>query len=227
MKRFSNNITNRLTARHKKCFQFCGEVKNKDILDIGCSFGWFEKMVLQAKCKSIIGIEPSKELFYSARIEVPKARYLEGSALNLPLPDSSFNMVVMFDVIEHLPKQSETRALQEIYRVLMPKGEIVISTPYSYWLSKLMDPAWYFGHRHYKEIQLVKLLSKVGFEVSTIEKKGGVYELTSAILMYVFKWLFRREIPYKDWFEIKKEKEYLTDYKGYETIYIKAIKKVI
>lgn len=224
MEKFKENIQQRLTARHYKCFQFCGDVKGKDILDIGSSFGWFEKMSLEAGCKSIAGIEPKKEDFYLAEKEAPGAVFKGGSALQIPFAGNSFDLVAMFDVIEHIPKNTEPLAIKEIKRVLRPGGKIVISTPFFYWLSNIMDPAWWLiGHRHYKEKNLVKMLEKEGFKIEKIEKRGRIFELISAILLYIFKWIFGREIPFKEWFEKKRISEYLTDKEGFETLYIRAI----
>ena len=223
MKKFNESIDQRLTARHRKSFQFSGELKDKDILDIGCSFGWFEKLALESKCRSVVGIEPDKNCFYSAKKEVPGAVFKKGSALKIPAKDKSFDLVVMFDVLEHIPKGTERQALKEIKRVLKPGGKVVVSMPFSFWLSKTLDPAWYFGHRHYGEKQLVNMLREVGFKIEKIEKKGRIFEISSALLMYIFKWLFRREIPFKDWFEKKKDAEYLTDIEGFETLFIKAV----
>ncbi len=225
MEKFNENIQQRLTARHQKCFQFSADMEGKDILDIGSSFGWFEKMALENKCKSVTGIEPKKKDFYSAKKEVPGATFKKGSALNLSFKKKSFDLVVMFDVIEHIPKNTEPKAIGEIKRVLRPGGKLVLSTPFDYWLSKIMDPAWWLiGHRHYKEMELAQMLMKSGFKIESIEKRGRIFELVSAMLMYFFKWVFRREIPFKDWFESKKNSEYLTDREGFETLYIKAVK---
>ena len=141
MEIFKESINQRLTARHLKCFQFAGEVKNKKILDIGCSFGWFEQMALKADCKEVVGIEPEEKLFYEAQKEVPKAIFKKGSALKIPAKDKSFDLAVMFDVIEHIPKGTEKIALKEIKRVLKHGGNLVLSTPLNFWLSNLMDPA--------------------------------------------------------------------------------------
>jgi SAM-dependent methyltransferase len=222
MTAFSSSIKERFTARHKYSLTFCGDLNGKNILDIGSSFGWFEKYALKLKCKSIIGIEPEKSLFFEAQKEVPQAIFKQGSALKIPAEDKSFDLTVMFDVIEHIPKGTEMIAFKEIKRVLKPRGKLVLSTPLNFWLSNLMDPAWYFGHRHYKETELIKMLMKNGFKIESIEKRGRIYELISAILMYIFKWIFRREVPFKKWLEKKRDMEYLTKKQGFETLYIKA-----
>jgi len=224
VEKFQESIQQRLTARHLKCFQFAGDIKGKKILDIGSSFGWFEQMALKAGCKRVVGIEPEEKLFYEAQKEVPKAIFKKGSALKITAKNKSFDLVVMFDVIEHLPKGTEITALKEIKRVLKTGGALNLSTPLSFWLTNLMDPAWYFGHRHYREEQLKKILGKLGFKIEKIEKKGGFFEMISIVLLYTFKWIFRREVPFKNSLEKKRKEEYLSSKDGFMTIFVKAIK---
>jgi len=223
MKKFNSSIKERLTGRHKYSFKFCGDVKGKEILDVGSSYGWFEKFTIRAGCKSVVGIEPEEKLFYEAQKEVPGAMFKKGSALYIPAKDQSFDLVVMFDVIEHIPKGTEMIALKEIKRVLKPRGTLVMSTDFSFWLAKIMDPAWYFSHRHYNEKQLNRMLKKVGFKIEKIEKRGGFFEMISAILLYIFKWIFRREVPFKKFLEQKRDEEYLIKKDGFMTIFVKAI----
>lgn len=225
MKKFSNSISERLTARHLKCFEISGDLRGTLILDIGPSFGWFERMALESGCAEVIGMEPKSENFYAAQIEVPGAQFIEGSALDIPFEDEFFDVVVMFDVIEHLPKGTESLALSEIYRVLRKGGKMVLSTPFKHPLSCAFDPAWYFGHRHYSVEALQGLARNSGFIVGGVEVRGGYYEMASALLMYFFKWIFNTEIPFKSWFEGKKKKEYLGAKKGIETLYIYGTKE--
>ena len=225
MKKFSNSISERLTARHLKCFEICGNLHDMSILDIGPSFGWFELMALNSGCSQVIGMEPKSDNFYAAQIEVPQAQFIEGSALDIPFQDEYFDIVVMFDVIEHLPRGSESLALNEIYRVLKKGGRIALSTPYKHPLSCVFDPAWYFGHRHYSSKGLHDLTKNVGFTIGGMEVRGGHYEMISSLLMYFFKWLFKSEIPFKSWFEEKKRGEYLGQKDGFETLYLYGTKK--
>lgn len=224
MKKFSNSISNRLTGRHKYSLRLCGDLKGLKVLDVGSSFGWFEKLSLRSGVKRIVGIEPDINEFYRAKKEVPGATFKVGSALNIPEKDSVYDMVVMFDVIEHLPVGTEDQALSEIYRVLKPGGVFVLSTDYSHWFSKIMDPAWYFGHRHYSLERLVKLFNNAGFLIQEYHKKGGIFEIVGTILLYFFKWIFRTEIPFKAYFDKQKDIEYIKKRSGIVTIFIRAVK---
>ncbi|MBI4743980.1 MAG: class I SAM-dependent methyltransferase [Actinobacteria bacterium] len=169
--KFQKTIQNRLTGRHKRSFIFVGDnIKNKDILDIGCSYGWFEEWVLENECKSIIGIEPDEKDFEIAQQEAPTAKYLRGSALEIPLEDKSIDIIVMWEVLEHLPKNTEEEAFLETRRVLKREGEFYLSTPHKTFWSCILDPAWWLtGHRHYSLEQLKKIAQKTGFKIVKVE----------------------------------------------------------
>lgn len=224
IKKYSSSISSRLTGRHKRSFLFCGNMRGLKVLDVGSSFGWFEKFAVGAGVKKMVGIEPEDKLFYQAQKEVPQATFKKGSALKIPEKDSSYDVVVMFDVIEHIPVGTEPQALKEIYRVLKPGGKFFLSTDYDLWISKLMDPAWYFGHRHYSQNRLKKLFNKAGFKVNLFERRGGFFEIIGTILLYIFKWVFRSEVPFKKFIDRQKDIEYLDKKDGIVTIFVNATK---
>jgi len=220
--RFQENIQQRLTGRHKKCMQLC-DVKDKKILDIGCSFGWFEKFAVDNECKEIIGIDTDEKGLLNAKNQITdkKVKFLKGSALNLSIfKKNYFDIVVMWEILEHLAKGTEGRALQEINRVLKSGGIFYLSTPNKTFWSCILDPAWYFGHRHYSLGQIKSLLQNNVFVINDVKYGGGLYELFGMILLYIFKWGCKREMPLKQWFDKKREKEYLQDENGFATLFI-------
>lgn len=224
--KYKQDIESRLTGRHKKSFIFVGadNIKGKDMLDIGCSYGWFEKWAIENGCNSIAGIEPDERDFEIAQQELPTAKYLQGSVLEIPLEDKSVDTVVMWEVLEHFSKNAEEKAFLEIHRVLRERGEFFLSTPHSTFWSCVLDPAWWLiGHRHYSIEQIKKIAQITGFEIVKVEYGGGFWELHSMILLYIFKWLFRREIPFKNWFEEKRDVEFLYE-NGWTNIFVKLRK---
>jgi SAM-dependent methyltransferase len=50
-----------------------------------------------------------------------------GSGYELPFADQSFDLVCLFDTMEHIP--DEARALREVRRVLVPGGRLFVSVP--------------------------------------------------------------------------------------------------
>lgn len=224
MDRYNNSIENRITARHKRCMQMVGNIKNKTIIDIGFSYGWFERWAIENNCKEIIGIEPEEADFKSAKQAIPDAIFKKGSALSIPSENEYFDTVVMWEVLEHLPKNTEKESFKEIARVLKPSCSLFLSTPNKTFWSCILDPAWWLiGHRHYNINELKEKLEESGFEVVNIEYGGRFYELFSMILLYIFKWIFKSEMPFKSWFDKKRDAEFL-DEAGFTNVFIEAKK---
>jgi len=56
-------------------------------------------------------------------------RVRHGSVTALPFPDASFDRALCLDVLEHLSYEDQPRALAELFRVLRPAGELLVSVP--------------------------------------------------------------------------------------------------
>lgn len=52
-----------------------------------------------------------------------------GSVLEMPYPDQSFDAVLLISILEHLQPQEQIIAFQEIWRVLKPGGQVVYGVP--------------------------------------------------------------------------------------------------
>lgn len=222
--KFQDNIHQRLTGRHKKSFSFVGDVREKIILDIGCSYGWFEKWAIENSCRRVVGIEPKESYLKSAKDTIQGAVFKEGTALNIPFENNNFDIVVMWEVLEHLPKNTENESFLEISRILKLGSSLFLSIPNRTFWSCVLDPAWWLiGHRHYSIRELEEKLTDTGFKITKIEYSGGFYELFSMILLYIFKWVFRKEIPFKEWFDKNRDREFL-DGRGFTNIFIEARK---
>ncbi|MBL7085735.1 MAG: class I SAM-dependent methyltransferase [Candidatus Cloacimonetes bacterium] len=218
MKTFKENIKQRMTARHIKSMKLVN-VENKVLLDIGCSHGWFEDYAVKNKCRKICAIDTNRSDIENAMKEVPEAEFKYGSVLKIPYKSDYFDIVVMWEVLEHIPKNTEKSAFKEIKRILKKDGVLFISTPTKNFWSCILDPAWFFGHRHYKISEIENLVDKTGLKILNIEIKGGFYEQFSMILFYIFKWVFRSEMPFREFFEKKKRKEFLGNKEGFTTIF--------
>jgi len=225
MKKYNNTIKQRLSGRHFTCAEAI-DYTDKKILNIGCGNGSFEFLVGD-KAKEIVGIDIKYEDIFQAKEEcsnLKNVNFVELNLLEKDLPDGSPDVVTMFDVIEHITKNTEIIILKKIYKILKPNGQIVISTPLKNF-TKYLDPAWYIypRHRHYTKEQLIELLIKAGFEVEKIYTSGGFYEMVSMLLFYPFKWILNLEIPFKKWWDEKRKIEYKRD-NGYVTLFVIAKK---
>lgn len=197
------------------------DVKNKKILDIGCGFGWFELDVLKRGVKQVAGIEISEEDLRAPRlIEDKKAIFKVAGALKLPFEDNYFDTVVAWEVIEHIPRGTESRMFKEVSRVLKRNGTFYLSTPYDSLISKYLDPAWWLiGHRHYSKKKLIGLGEKQKFKIAEIYVKGGIWNLVNVLDMYISKWIFRRKQFFEKEISKKEAKEFKKE--GFMGIFVK------
>ncbi len=77
----------------------------------------------------------------------------------LPFRDASFDLVCLFDVLEHL--DDDAAALREVHRVLMPDGLLFLSVPAYPWLYANNDRVAHH-RRRYTRRMLSKLLADAG-----------------------------------------------------------------
>lgn len=146
--------------------------RNKKLLDVGCGYGYFLKMASSFGFKTY-GIDISQYAIRRAR-KMVKADFLLGDVQNdLLFMDGVFDVVTMFDVIEHL--QKPYAALREIHRVLKPRGVFIITTPNLDSLSRrIMGGKWigFCDETHlifFTVRELKYILNKAGFEVRKAE----------------------------------------------------------
>lgn len=75
----------------------------------------------------LTGVDVEPQWDPSTVIGLPNFQLLEGSILDLPFPDDSFEIVFYHHVIEHV--SDPARSLDELVRVLVPGGLIYVGTP--------------------------------------------------------------------------------------------------
>lgn len=91
-----------------RCFVQDEDLSGKDVLDVGCGFAWFCELALTRGARSVVGIEPEEASLDVARRSVLDQRcsFRVASATHLPFADESFDVVSLWEVLEHLPKSA-------------------------------------------------------------------------------------------------------------------------
>jgi SAM-dependent methyltransferase len=97
-------------------------------LDAGCGLGYGARILQAAGALSVDGVDVSDATVEAARMEAGEAVQLAvADVAALPFADDTFDLVVCFEVIEHIDERE--RALDELARVLAPGGVLAISSP--------------------------------------------------------------------------------------------------
>jgi len=221
--------TDALYGRTRFTFEFVSnnDIDSKHILDIGCGFGWFEFNAISRGAAKIIGIEPSEQDLSSARkyTDNQKIEFKAGGATDLPFKDASFDTVVAWEVLEHIPKNTENTMFREVCRVLKDDGVFYLSTPNNSFFSVLFDPAyWLIGHRHYSKERIIHFSSNNGLYLDNYVINGGWWEIFSINNLLVSKWIFRRRPFMNSFVATMVDREY-SQKNGFTNIFMKFRKK--
>lgn len=92
------------------------------ILDFGCGIGDFLKYK-----KNSAGVDVNQQLVSYCQSHGLDARLIQDGCI--PYPDSSFDSVVMDNVLEHIPEGDADRVIKDIMRVLRPDGTLLVGVP--------------------------------------------------------------------------------------------------
>jgi ubiquinone/menaquinone biosynthesis C-methylase UbiE len=162
-------------------------VGNENVLDVGCGLGKLTNGIAkQLKDGKVIGIDiwdkmeipgnSAEKAYENAEIEGvrDKVEFSFGNVLDIPFPDTSFDLVTSSSVLNNLHGMDEKlKALQEIYRVTTPGGRFLLVeplrnlrgfftfTPFAFWMLLKKDD-W------------IRLLQKSNFVVYDYLYRYGV-----------------------------------------------------
>jgi SAM-dependent methyltransferase len=124
-----NLVDPNLWNEHIARYAFASRLsRGRRVLDVGCGAGYGSAELGRA-ATSVTGIDVAADAIAYAREQYPRRNlhWLQASATSLPLADATFDLVVAFEVIEHLTDWPLLVA--EARRVLAPGGQFIVSTP--------------------------------------------------------------------------------------------------
>jgi len=159
------------------------------LLDIGCATGSFLHVMGQSGSWEVCGVEPNADAAHYARDRFG-LDVVEGTLRDARFSDARFDVVTMWDVIEHLHDPRST--LLEIHRILKPEGMLVVSTPnLASWDAAFFGRHWtgLDAPRHlyvFSPRTLQQLLRRTGFEC---QRSRAVVALHYFVLRSTQYWL--------------------------------------
>lgn len=110
---------------------------DKIVLEAGSGEGYGADMIAGV-AQRVTGLDYDESAVAHVRARYPRVEMIQGNLAALPLDDESVDVVVNFQVIEHLWDQGQF--LRECLRVLRPGGVLLISTPNRITFSPVATP---------------------------------------------------------------------------------------
>ena len=221
---FSKNI-DRTEAKGEHKFYLAFSKKyiiGKNVLNVGSWTGPYES-IAHTYVKKMTAVDIEKRALSVLKKNLPDVICVKAFSHKLPFPDSSFDVICFWDVIEHIPSGYELATLFEINRVLKKGGYLFLATPHANLLSKVFDPAYFLaGHRHYSDDSLVLMLKDTGFKIEKVLHRGSFFSSFYALSFYFFKHILQMKMPSIKWIEDKMEKDISSS--GYIQIVVRAKK---
>ncbi|WP_406816484.1 class I SAM-dependent methyltransferase [Mycobacterium sp. M23085] len=156
------DIENYWFRRHEVVYQRLAErCVDADVLEAGCGEGYGADLIAGV-ARRVIAVDYDEAAVAHVRRRYPRVDVMQANLARLPLPDASVDVVVNFQVIEHLWDQ--TQFVTECARVLRPSGLLLMSTPNRITFSPGRDtPINPFHTRELNAAELTQLLLDGGF----------------------------------------------------------------
>jgi len=161
-------------AYRASCYYYRAELlpllppdKSLRVLDVGCGFGHLIRFCHEQGYKRIVGVEIDQELFEAANAYVGSMAesFINADAMQfLKEHPCDFDVITLFDVIEHFTLKEAVQISTLIREALRPGGIAIFRTPNMANLfgaySRYLDLTHQYG---YTEQSLAQLLRIAGF----------------------------------------------------------------
>ena len=115
---------------YRRIVSLSGVRPGDSVLDVGSSSGYLARKLAAAAGPAghVTGVDPSEAAIAYAQRRAPGTMtFTAGVAQDLPLPDSSFDVVTCTLALHHIPARKRDAALREMYRVTKPGGRLLVA----------------------------------------------------------------------------------------------------
>ncbi len=152
-----------------------GRPRGGTALDLGCGAGVPVTQWL-AQRFTVTGVDVSARQLELARNHVPQATLLRSSMTALDFPASSFDAVVAFYSIIHVPREEQPALARRIYHWLKPGGAFLATWAIRAWEGQEQDwegwgaPMWW---SHHDAATNLAMLREAGFVISSADERAS------------------------------------------------------
>jgi SAM-dependent methyltransferase len=147
------------------------------ILDAGCGAGYGTALLAEHRGNEpgveVVGVDASEEAvaWATEHYQAANARFVRGDATALPDFHESYDVVVAFEVIEHLADPESF--LLEVQRLLRPNGVLLVSTPNRRFYTEERGFHNPFHTREYDGPEFFELLRQRFAHIEVLEQNHG------------------------------------------------------
>jgi len=172
--------------------------ETRTILDVGCGNGTFVNTLISTfpdRFEKVVALDTSEEA-----LRYVKTCKFNGSIVNLPFEDESFDLVTATEVLEHLSQKDFKRGILELQRV--SKKFIVISVPFDEDLASSLVKCpqcccWFSPVYHVRSFNKNSMRSMFGdFELIEAKEIGPIVKKRTYNRLWLsFYRTFRNPVP--------------------------------
>jgi SAM-dependent methyltransferase len=149
------------------------------VLDVGCGDGYGARHLANLAAEvEAVDVDAAAVERAHERYGAPNLAFRHASATSLPYRDRTFDLVVAFEVLEHLEQSAQREMLRECARVLKSDGILLLSTPDHARTQQFEAP----NPHHLHELGEDELLCALGAEFSHV--RLWRQELTAGSLLW-------------------------------------------
>ncbi|MBC8495532.1 methyltransferase domain-containing protein [archaeon] len=126
------NLSQVYKFRLSHIFNVLGPVEGNKVLDLGCGMGTLS-FECAKKGADVYGLDYAESAIKNAKEIGNKLglniNFKVGDSAKMPYKDDFFDKIICADFTEHLDIETLRKSLKECYRVLKPRGKIILFTP--------------------------------------------------------------------------------------------------
>lgn len=113
----------------KKLSQLLAGPHDRKILDLGCGVGFLVYFLKQQGFDNVTGIDLNESLISVAKSKVSAEFIVADGITYLEKQQTQYDIIFLWNVLEHIPKENVTKSLQVLHKSLSDDGFVVVRTP--------------------------------------------------------------------------------------------------
>jgi ubiquinone/menaquinone biosynthesis C-methylase UbiE len=179
------------------------DIRGRNVLDLGCGFGWFCRWACQQGAAHVLGIDVSEKMLVQAKetTDAPSITYIQADKEHLELQPKSFDVVYSSLALHYVENLNEL--MSQTHRSLVPGGHLVFSVEHPIFTAP-SQPSWSHdtaGRKSWRVVSYldegprstdwlargvikqhrtlatyINMLIKIGFVISHVEEWGPTEE---------------------------------------------------